>query len=43
MAYTGQILNNPVSGETITFTHTAAETGGELLAFDLELDRKSVV
>ena len=37
MAYTGQTLNNPVSGETITFTQTAAETDGELLAFDLEL------
>jgi mannose-6-phosphate isomerase-like protein (cupin superfamily) len=37
MAHTGQILQNPVSGETITFTRTAADTAGELLAFDLEL------
>lgn len=37
MAHTGQILQNPVSGETITFTRTAADTDGELLAFDLEL------
>jgi quercetin dioxygenase-like cupin family protein len=37
MAHIGQILLNPVSGETITFTATAADTGGELLAFDLEL------
>jgi mannose-6-phosphate isomerase-like protein (cupin superfamily) len=37
MAHTGQTLMNPVSGETITFTQTAADTGGELLAFDLEL------
>jgi mannose-6-phosphate isomerase-like protein (cupin superfamily) len=37
MAYTGQTLNNPVSGETITFTRTAAETDGELLAFELVL------
>ena len=37
MAHTGQTLTNPVSGETITFTQTAADTAGELLAFDLEL------
>ena len=37
MAHTGQILQNPVSGETITFTRTAADTAGQLLAFDLEL------
>lgn len=37
MAYTGQIIENPVSGERITFRETAADTGGELLAFDLEL------
>ncbi|WP_028061370.1 cupin domain-containing protein [Candidatus Solirubrobacter pratensis] len=37
MAHIGQTLDNPVSGETITFVSTAAETDGELLAFDLEL------
>ena len=37
MAYTGQILDNPVSGERITFRRTAADTGGELLEIDLEL------
>ena len=37
MAYAGQILDNPVSGERIIFRRTAADTGGELLAFDLEL------
>jgi mannose-6-phosphate isomerase-like protein (cupin superfamily) len=37
MAYTGQTLENPVSGERITFTRTAADTGGELLAFDMTL------
>jgi mannose-6-phosphate isomerase-like protein (cupin superfamily) len=37
MAYTGQIIENPVSGERITFRKTAADTGGELLSFDLEL------
>jgi quercetin dioxygenase-like cupin family protein len=37
MAYAGQRITNPVSGETITFRQTAADTGGELLAIDLEL------
>jgi quercetin dioxygenase-like cupin family protein len=33
----GQILKNPVTGERFTFTHTAATTDGELLAFELGL------
>src|SRR3954468_17356250 len=33
----GQTLENPVTGERFRFTHTAASTGGELLAFDLAL------
>jgi mannose-6-phosphate isomerase-like protein (cupin superfamily) len=37
MAYTGQTLENPASGERITFRQTAAETGGELVAIDLRL------
>jgi mannose-6-phosphate isomerase-like protein (cupin superfamily) len=37
MAYTGQTLENPASGERITFRQTSAETAGELLAIDLEL------
>lgn len=37
MAYAGQTIANPVSGERITFRRTAADTGGEVLAFDLEL------
>jgi quercetin dioxygenase-like cupin family protein len=37
MARIGQILVNPASGERITFVHTAAETGGELVAIRLEL------
>jgi quercetin dioxygenase-like cupin family protein len=37
MAYAGKILENPVSGERITFRKTAADTDGELLEFDLEL------
>jgi quercetin dioxygenase-like cupin family protein len=37
MAYAGQIIENPVSGERITFRKTAADTGGELLEFDVAL------
>lgn len=37
MAHTGQVLDNPVSGERITFRETAADTDGELLAIDLEI------
>ena len=33
----GQTLENPVTGERFTFTHTSASTGGELLAFELGL------
>jgi quercetin dioxygenase-like cupin family protein len=33
----GQTLENPVTGERFTFIHTAASTGGELLAFDFAL------
>jgi quercetin dioxygenase-like cupin family protein len=33
----GQTLENPVTGERFTFTHTAGTTGGELLAFELAL------
>jgi quercetin dioxygenase-like cupin family protein len=37
MAYAGQTITNPVSGERIEFIRTAADTGGELLEFELEL------
>src|SRR5262245_52143141 len=37
MAYAGQTLENPASGERITIRRTAAETNGELLAIDLRL------
>jgi quercetin dioxygenase-like cupin family protein len=37
MAYAGQIISNPVSGERITFIQTAQDTGGERLEFELEL------
>lgn len=37
MAIRGQILDNPVTGERIIFRATAADTGGEVLVFDLIL------
>ncbi len=33
----GTTLENPVTGERFTFTHTSATTDGELLAFELGL------
>jgi hypothetical protein len=37
MAHAGQVIENPLWGERITFRKTAADTGGQLLAIDLEL------
>jgi quercetin dioxygenase-like cupin family protein len=37
MAFSGQILDNPISGERITFRKTAVDTDGDLLVIDLEL------
>ena len=37
MAYAGQVIENPVSGERITFCEPGADTDGELLVIDLEL------
>jgi quercetin dioxygenase-like cupin family protein len=37
MAYAGQTLHNPVSGEQITFLRTAADTDGESLEFEVTL------
>jgi quercetin dioxygenase-like cupin family protein len=37
MAITGQTLENPASGERITFRRSSADTGGELIEIDLEL------
>ena len=37
MIHPGDTLENPVTGERFTFTHTAASTDGELLAFDFAL------
>ena len=43
MAYAGQVIENPVSGEKITFVKTASDTGGELLVIDLELSPDGAV
>jgi mannose-6-phosphate isomerase-like protein (cupin superfamily) len=37
MAHTGQIIENPVTGERIVFRKTAADTNGEYLEIDLYL------
>jgi hypothetical protein len=37
MATVGTKIENPVTGEGITWVETAATTDGSLLAFDLEL------
>jgi hypothetical protein len=37
MAFSGQVLDNPISGERFIFHQTAGDTGGRLLAFDLIL------
>jgi quercetin dioxygenase-like cupin family protein len=43
MAYAGQTIENPVSGEKITFIQTAADTDGELLEIELELSAEGAV
>jgi len=37
MAKQGDVIENPVTGERIVFRRTAAETGGELIEFELFL------
>ncbi len=37
MAYAGQTITNPVSGERITFRKTSADTDGEYIEIDVEL------
>ena len=37
MAFSGQVLDNPISGERFIFQQTAGDTGGRLLVFDLVL------
>jgi mannose-6-phosphate isomerase-like protein (cupin superfamily)/uncharacterized protein YndB with AHSA1/START domain len=36
MAQAGQVLQNPATGERLTFLRTAADTGGEVLEYELE-------
>jgi quercetin dioxygenase-like cupin family protein len=38
MAFSGQVLDNPVSGERFIFRRTADDTAGELLTFDMVVD-----
>jgi quercetin dioxygenase-like cupin family protein len=38
MAFSGQVLDNPISGERFIFQQTAGDTDGRLLAFDLVLE-----
>jgi mannose-6-phosphate isomerase-like protein (cupin superfamily) len=37
MVSTGDVITNPISGETFTFLQTAADTGGKLLQFDTRI------
>jgi quercetin dioxygenase-like cupin family protein len=43
MAFTGQILDNPISGERFIFSQTSADTGGELVAVEFHIDPKGKV
>ncbi len=43
MAFKDQVITNPVTGEVICFTETAAMTGGKLLKFHLTLAAGSAV
>jgi quercetin dioxygenase-like cupin family protein len=38
MAFSGQVLDNPVSGERFIFRRTADDTAGELLTFDMVVE-----
>lgn len=38
-----QLISNPITGERIVFRRTAAQTGGELLEFDVELRPGGVI
>src|SRR3954463_10943037 len=39
MARAGQTVENPATGERVTFVKTASDTGGELLVLELEWPR----
>ena len=38
MAKTGQVIRNPVTGETTTFFVTSADAGGKLLEIEMAAD-----
>ncbi len=42
MAKSGDVINNPVTKDTITFRKTAADTGGALLEFEDVLERGGI-
>src|SRR3954469_5953268 len=39
MARAGQTVENPATGERVTFVKTSADTGGEILVLELEWPR----
>jgi mannose-6-phosphate isomerase-like protein (cupin superfamily) len=41
MATAGEVIRNPVTGETTTFLVTAADSGGELLEIEMAADPKA--
>jgi quercetin dioxygenase-like cupin family protein len=43
MAIVGESIENPLSGERITWVETAASSRGEVLAFDLEMQQGAAV
>jgi mannose-6-phosphate isomerase-like protein (cupin superfamily) len=41
MAKSGQVIRNPVTGETVTFLETAADSGGRSLRIEMVADAKA--
>jgi mannose-6-phosphate isomerase-like protein (cupin superfamily) len=41
MAHAGQVIRNPVTGETVTFLVTAADSNGALLELEMEADPRA--
>jgi mannose-6-phosphate isomerase-like protein (cupin superfamily) len=41
MARAAQVIRNPVTGETVTFLVTAADSGGKLLELEMEADPRA--
>jgi len=42
MAHAGDVIRNPVTGETVTFLETAAETDGRLLRLEMASEHAAV-